>query len=50
MEELPGLHEALSPFGFGPYLLCCPIDADTVAIARVWHGREERESPLQGCR
>jgi plasmid stabilization system protein ParE len=35
--------ELILPFAGGAYLLRYRLEADTVAIIRAWHGREQRD-------
>ncbi len=41
--EGEAFRDLVAPFGGGAYVLRYRIDADAVVIARVWHGREDRE-------
>jgi plasmid stabilization system protein ParE len=42
--EKAGYRELVAPFGRGAYVIRYRIDygRDTVVIARIWHGREQR--------
>jgi len=42
LDDTP-LRELVIPFGASAYVLHYRIDPDCVVIARVWHGREDRE-------
>ncbi len=42
LDDTP-LRELVIPFGASAYVLHYRTDSDCVVVARVWHGREDRE-------
>ena len=38
----PNLRELIVPFGSGAYVVQYRVDATTVVVARIFHGREDR--------
>lgn len=45
MDDGTGRRELFEAFGRGGYVLRYRIDGDSVVIVRVWHAKEQRETP-----
>lgn len=43
LDHLPGVRELLIPFGKGNYIIRYKIQQKLIAIAHLWHSREDRE-------